>query len=56
LGKIGVLEQASCIADHIAKLEIDRLEMRINSLAAGWLKCAQQSVAPQIMIGLSFSH
>ena len=29
LGKIGVLEQAPGVADHIAKLEIDRLQMRI---------------------------
>ena len=52
LGKIGVLEQASRVADRIAKLERDRLTMGIYSLAAGGLQRAQQSIAPQIMVRL----
>jgi hypothetical protein len=56
LRKIGVLEQASCVADHIAKLERDWLKMRIYSLAAGGLQRAQQSIAPQIMVRLHPGH
>jgi hypothetical protein len=56
LRKIGVLEQASGVADHIAKLERDRLKMGIYSLAAGGLQRAQQSIAPQIMVRLHPGH
>ena len=56
LRKIGVLEQASGVADHIAKLERDRLKMGIYSLAAGGLQRAQQSIAPQIMVRLHSGH
>jgi len=51
-----VLEQASRVADHIAKLERDRLKMGVYSLAAGGLQRAQQSIAPQIMVRLHLGH
>ena len=54
--KIGVLEQASRIADHIAKLELDGLEMGILPLAAGWLQRPKQSIAPQSMVRLHLGH
>ena len=56
LGKIGVLEKAACIADHLAELEIDWLEMRIYPRAAGRLQGAEQAIAPQIMIPVCFEH
>jgi hypothetical protein len=51
-----VLEKASRVADHIAKLELDGLEMGIYSLAAVGLQRAQQSIAPQIMVRLRLGH
>jgi hypothetical protein len=43
--KIGVLEQAARIADHGAQFEVDRLEMRVDALAAGKLQRSEQLVA-----------
>jgi hypothetical protein len=51
-----VLEETTRIADHIAKLELDWLEMEIYPLTAGRLQRAEQSIAPQVMNGLRFGH
>ncbi len=55
-GKIGVLEKAARIANHVAEFKLDRLEMGIDTLAAGRLQGAEQSIAPQAMINLRFGH
>jgi hypothetical protein len=51
-----VLEKATRIANHVAKLKLDRLKMGLYPLAAGWLQGAKQSIAPQVMIQLCLGH
>jgi hypothetical protein len=51
-----VLELAAGVADHVAKLEIDWLEMGSQPPAAGGLQCAQQPIASQFMVRLDFGH
>ena len=41
-----MLEEAACLANDVTKLELDRLKMRLNSLARGRLHGAKQPIAP----------
>jgi hypothetical protein len=45
-----VLEQTTGIADHLAELEFNRLEMRVNALATGRRQSVEQLIVPQFMI------
>ena len=56
LREISVLEETARVADHIAKLELDRFEMGVDPLAAAWLEGADQSIAPEVLIRLYFVH
>jgi hypothetical protein len=56
LRKIRVLEQAAGVADHIAELEIDRLQMGIQPLSASGHQGAQQAIASQVMVRRDFGH
>ena len=49
LREIGVLEEAARLADDGTKLELDRLKMRVDPLAAGSLQGAEQPIAPRII-------
>jgi hypothetical protein len=51
-----MLEKTTRIANHAAKLKLDRLKMEIYPLAAGRLQGAKQSIGPQVMIRLCFEH
>ena len=46
-----MFEKAARLANDVAKLELDRLKMGIDALAAGSLQGAEQLVAPR---GISF--
>ena len=56
LRKIGMLQNATRIAEHLTELEFDRLEMGIYPLAAGRLQGAEQAIAPRVMICVLFGH
>ncbi len=56
LRKIRVLEEAAGIADHLTKLELDRLKMGLYPLAAGWLQRAQHLTSSEVTILLCFEH
>jgi hypothetical protein len=51
-----MLKQATGVANQVFKLEIDRLEMGIQPLAAGRLQRAQQAIASQVIVYLEFGH
>jgi hypothetical protein len=51
-----VLEETARIADHVAELELHRLEMRIDAFSAGRLQGAEQPIVPEVMISLGFGH
>jgi hypothetical protein len=51
-----VLQHAAGIANHLAKLECDRLEMGINATAAFGGQGVQQLIAPEILIRLHFEY
>ena len=55
LREIRVLEEATGIADDVAKLEVDRLQMRFDPLAAACLHGSEQLIAMNI-ISMSFGH
>ena len=40
-----MFEETARNADHVAKLELDRLEMGIDAFAAGRLQSTEQSIA-----------
>ena len=50
-----MLEKAARLADDDSKLQIDRLKIGIDPLAAGRLQGAEQPIAPR-MISLNFGH
>jgi hypothetical protein len=52
LREIGVLEETASLADQVTKLELDRLKMRVDPLAASGLQGAEQLIAPRITCDL----
>ena len=50
-----MLKEPARLTDDDAKLELDRLKMRVDPLAAGSLQGAEQPVPPR-MISLTFGH
>ena len=56
LRKIGVLENAARLANHVTELEHDRLKMRRDPREAGSLHRAEQSIAPRSIAWLALGH
>jgi hypothetical protein len=50
-----VLEEAARLADDVTKLELDRLQMRLDPLTIGRLHRAEQLVAMRIKV-LTWGH
>jgi len=55
LREIGVLEEAARLADDVTKLELDRLQMRLDPLPVDRLHRAEQLVAMRIEV-LTWGH
>jgi hypothetical protein len=51
-----MLKQAAGVANHVSKLEVDRLEMGIQPFAAAGLQRAQQAIASKLMVCRGFGH
>jgi hypothetical protein len=56
LRKIGVLENAARLANHVTELENDRLQMGRDPREAGSLHRAEQSIALHSIAWLALGH
>ncbi|GAB1715759.1 MAG: hypothetical protein NTAFB05_08010 [Nitrobacter sp.] len=55
LWEVGMFEEPTSLADDDTKLELDRLKVGIDPLAAGAFHCAEQPIALRI-ICVTFGH